>query len=131
MDRAFLAVASLFGFVGVAGGAFGAHALHERLSPERLARFETGVRYMLYHAFGLFVVVWLRSAGPDSVSEAIAGWCFVFGVALFSGSLLALALTGARRWGAMTPIGGVLFLVGWAALAYAALTAQIRFSFFR
>lgn len=130
MDRAFLVLASLFGFVGVALGAFGAHALRQRIPPERLQTFETGVRYLLYHAFALFVVEWFRAAGADQVSESIAGVCFAVGSVLFSGSLFALALTGNRRWGAVTPIGGASFLVGWALLVIAAFTAPIRFSFF-
>jgi uncharacterized membrane protein YgdD (TMEM256/DUF423 family) len=131
VDRAFLTLAATFGFVGVGLGAFGAHALRSRIPPERLQTFETGVRYLLYHAFALFVVEWFRAAGPDQVSESIAGVCFVGGIVLFSGSLFALALTGERRWGAVTPFGGLLFLIGWAMLVVAALTAPIRFSFFR
>jgi uncharacterized membrane protein YgdD (TMEM256/DUF423 family) len=131
VDRAFLALASLFGFLGVALGAFGAHALKGRIPPERLPTFETGVRYLLYHAFALFVVEWFRAAGADQVSETIAGACFIGGIVLFSGSLFALALTGTRRWGAVTPFGGLLFLVGWAMLVVAALTAPLRFAFFR
>jgi uncharacterized membrane protein YgdD (TMEM256/DUF423 family) len=131
VDRAFLTIAAVFGFVGVSLGAFGAHALRSRIPPERLQTFETGVRYLLYHAFALFAVEWFRAAGPDQVSESIAGACFVGGVVLFSGSLFALALTGVRRWGMITPFGGLLFLIGWALLVVAALTAPIRFSFFR
>ena len=86
------------------------------------------MRYTLYHAFGLFVVVWFRTAGPDQLSETIAGVAFIAGIVLFGGSLMALALTGERRWGAVTPIGGVCFLVGWAALIVAALTAPFDFA---
>ncbi|MGH2597536.1 MAG: DUF423 domain-containing protein [Actinomycetota bacterium] len=128
MDRAFLASAGLFAFVGVAGGAFGAHALRARIPAERLQTFETGVRYTLYHAFGLFVVVWFRTAGPDQLSETVAGVAFIAGIVLFGGSLLALSLTGERKWGAVTPVGGVCFLVGWAALIVAALTAPMNFA---
>ena len=77
------------------------------------------MRYTLYHAFGLFVVVWFRTAGPDQLSETVAGVAFIAGIVLFGGRLL----TGERRWGAATPIGGVCFLVGAAALIVAALTA--------
>lgn len=97
-------------FLTVALGAFGAHGLKTRVTPEMLAVFETGVRYQAYHALGLLALAALK--GPDK-----AGWCFVAGVALFSGSLYALALTGVRWLGAITPIGGVLFLVGWALFA--------------
>ena len=127
MDRLFLAAAGVFAFIGVAGGAFGAHALRPRLPEERLKTFETAMRYAMIHAFGLFAVVWFRTAGPDRLSETIAGFAFLVGVVLFSGSLVALALTGERRWGAITPLGGLCFLVGWAALVVAALTAPIAF----
>jgi len=131
MDRAFLAFATAFGFLGVALGAFGTHALRPRIPPERLATFETGVRYLLVHALALFAVEWFRSAGPDRVAESVAGVCFVAGIVLFSGSLVALAVTGVRRWGAVTPLGGLILLAGWASLLIAALTAPLRFSFFR
>lgn len=93
-------------FLDVALGAFAAHGLKARLSPEMMAVWETGVRYQAYHALGLLALAALR--GPDK-----AGWCFVGGIALFSGSLYLLALTGERRLGMITPLGGVLFLVGW------------------
>ena len=127
MDRAFLLAASLFGLLGVALGAFGAHALRARVTPERLVTFETGVRYMLYHAFALFAVVAVRTWGPDSTASAVAGIAFVVGVLLFSGSLFLLVLTDTPRWGAVTPLGGVILLVGWAALAYAVLVTSFVF----
>ncbi len=98
-------------FLAVAFGAFGAHALKSRLSPEMLAVFETGVRYQVYHALGLFALA--SFGGPDK-----SGWCFVGGIVLFSGSLYLLALTGERRLGMITPIGGVLFLIGWGCLLF-------------
>ncbi len=94
-------------FLDVALGAFGAHGLKRRVTPEMLAAFETGVRYQAYHALGLILLGALR--GPDG-----AAWCFVGGIVLFSGSLYALALTGESRLGAITPLGGLLFLAGWA-----------------
>lgn len=97
-------------FLAVGLGAFAAHGLKSRLSPEMLAIFETGVRYQAYHALGLLLLAALR--GPNK-----AGWCFVGGIALFSGSLYLLALTGERRLGMITPSGGVLFLLGWALFA--------------
>jgi uncharacterized membrane protein YgdD (TMEM256/DUF423 family) len=118
----------------VAAGAFGTHALRSRLAPERLANFETGVRYQLWHALALFVVVLVRGIAPmpastallagrnENVFAAIAGWAFAAGVVVFCGSLYALALTGVRRWGAVAPIGGTLLLIGWLALLAAALT---------
>ncbi len=95
-----------FMFLAVGLGAFGAHALKARLEPDMLAIFETGVRYQIYHALALLLLAGLR--GPSK-----AAWCFTAGIALFSGSLYILALTGVRKWGAVTPIGGVLFLAGW------------------
>ncbi len=125
MDRAFLALGALLAFVGVGAGAFGAHAIASRVTPDRLATFETGVRYQLWHAFGLFVVVFLRTIGPDTVATTLAGWLFVAGILLFSGSLYALVLSDERRWGAVTPIGGLCFLAGWLSLLVAAVTMTI------
>ena len=91
---------------GVALGAFGAHGLRDRLAPDLLAVYETGVRYHLVHALGLFVAAWL--AGEDQTRSArLAGVLLVVGILLFSGSLYVLALTGVRAFGALTPIGGV------------------------
>jgi uncharacterized membrane protein YgdD (TMEM256/DUF423 family) len=100
-------------FLAVAAGAFGAHALKTRLSPEMLAVWETAVRYQVYHALGLFVVAWLseRGGGAD-----LAGGLFIAGIILFSGSLYVLAFTGLRWLGAITPLGGLCFLAGWARL---------------
>ncbi len=95
-----------FMFMAVGLGAFGAHALKGRLEPEMLAIFETGVRYQVYHALALILVAAVR--GPSK-----AGWCFTAGIVLFSGSLYILALTGVKKWGAVTPLGGLLFLAGW------------------
>ena len=119
MDRTFLLLGALAGFLGVMLGAFGAHALRARLSPEMLAVFETGVRYQMYHALALLLVAALipRAGGWMVVS---AGWCFVAGIVIFSGSLYALALSGVTILGAITPIGGLAFLAGWALLAIAA-----------
>jgi uncharacterized membrane protein YgdD (TMEM256/DUF423 family) len=125
VDRAFLIVACVFGFLGVAFGAFGSHALRARLSPARIAQFETGVRYQLFHTFAVFAVYLLRAVAPDTTAASVAGMAFIAGVVVFSGSLYALALTGERRWGAVTPIGGVLLLIGWAALTWAALTGPL------
>ncbi len=127
MDRAFLALGSMLALLGVGLGAFGAHALQHKLSPERLATFETGVRYQLAHALALFVVVFLRTIGPDTFSESFAGVAFVAGIGLFCGSLYMLAVTGVRKWGMVTPFGGLCFLAGWLALSWAALTVSFRF----
>jgi uncharacterized membrane protein YgdD (TMEM256/DUF423 family) len=128
VDRALVVLGALSAFTAVGLGAFGAHALRSRLTPERAATFETGVRYQLAHALGLFVVVFLRTIGPDHVAETIAGVLFVAGTVLFSGSLYVLALTGERRWGVVTPFGGLCFLAGWLALVWAAATVPFRFA---
>ena len=104
-------------FAAVAVGAFGAHALKGRLTAELALVYETGVRYHFYHALALFVVAWLSSRYPGKAVDA-AGWCFIAGTVLFSGSLYALSLTGVRKLGAITPIGGLLFLVGWGLLVF-------------
>ena len=120
MDRLFLALGALSALVSVAAGAFGAHALRSRLSPDLLVTFETGARYQMYHALGLVAVAWAASRWPGALTTA-AGWLLVAGTVLFSGSLYALALSGVRALGAVTPLGGVAFLAGWAVLAWSVL----------
>jgi uncharacterized membrane protein YgdD (TMEM256/DUF423 family) len=117
MDRLFFGLGALSALVSVAAGAFGAHALRTRLAAEYLTAFETGARYQMYHALGLFAVAWALARWPSQL-PVWAGWLFVTGTVLFSGSLYALALTGSRWWGAVTPLGGVAFLVGWLCLAW-------------
>jgi len=117
MDRTFLLVGAVFGFLGVAIGAFGAHGLKNRLSPDMLAIFETGVRYQMYHVFALLITAVVIGRVGDARLLTIAGWSFITGMVLFSGSLYALALTGISGLGAITPLGGLAFLVGWACLA--------------
>jgi len=118
MDRMFFSLGGVLGLFGVALGAFGAHALKARLAPELLAVFDTGVRYQLIHALALLAVAWAHTRWPGRVLAA-AGWLFVAGTLLFSGSLYVLSLTGVRAWGAVTPFGGVAFLAGWLCLAWA------------
>jgi uncharacterized membrane protein YgdD (TMEM256/DUF423 family) len=120
MDRIFFILATILGGLGVALGAFGAHALRDIVSPSLLVTFETGVRYQMYHAFALFGVVVALSRWPGSSLAIWAGWLFVAGVVIFSGSLYALALSGQRWLGAITPIGGVAFISGWICLLLAA-----------
>ncbi|HEX5520281.1 MAG TPA: DUF423 domain-containing protein [Longimicrobiaceae bacterium] len=108
-----------FALLAVAAGAFGAHALRARLAPDLLAVFETGARYQMYHALALLAVAWAAARWPGPLVNA-AGWLFVVGIVVFSGSLYALTLSGARWLGAITPFGGVAFLVGWLLLALAA-----------
>ena len=113
-------VGAVAAFIGVGFGAFGAHGLRGRLTPEMLAVFETGVRYQMYHAFAIFATG-LLMARMGGWLVSTAGWLFTIGIVLFSGSLYALALSGVRVLGAVTPLGGLCFLAGWLALAYAAL----------
>ena len=120
MDKTFLLAGAIAAFLGVAFGAFGAHGLRTRISPDMLAVFETGVRYQMYHALAL-LVTGLILARMDGWLIHLAGWAFVVGIVLFSGSLYALALTGTSMFGAITPIGGVAFLLGWACLIVAGL----------
>jgi uncharacterized membrane protein YgdD (TMEM256/DUF423 family) len=117
-QRAALAGA-LFGFTGVAAGAFGAHALRARLGPDALAVFETAVRYQLVHALALFGSSWAVQQWPGRAASASA-ILFGIGIIAFSGSLYALSLSGVHLLGALTPFGGVLLLLGWLALALAA-----------
>jgi len=139
VERGFLVMGAVLGLVGVGLGAFGSHALRARLGPERLATFEIGVRYQLWHALALFAVVFVGAVrfpersgstallvsveGGMAWPAMLAGALFLAGTVLFSGSLYALALTGQRRWGGVAPFGGTCLLLGWLALAFAALTA--------
>ena len=121
--RLFFILGSVSAFIGVGAGAFAAHALKARLAPDLLAVFDTGSRYQLIHALGLLAVAWTCDRWPGS-SARLAGWAFVAGTVLFSGSLYALALSGVRGLGAITPIGGLAFLAGWALLAWSAWRAE-------
>ena len=115
MDRLFATLGAVSACLAVAAGAFGAHALRSRLSADLLAAFETGARYQMYHALALLLVAWAATRWPGPPVRA-AGWLFVAGTVIFSGSLYLLALTGARAFGAVTPVGGLAFLAGWLAL---------------
>ena len=120
MDRTFLLVGALAGAIGVALGAFAAHGLRGRLSPDMLAVFETGVRYHMYHALAILLTAAIMGRVTGRLIVA-AGWFFTAGIVLFSGSLYLLATTSITILGAITPLGGVAFLLGWACLAIAAL----------
>lgn len=112
-----LRVAAVSGFLGVAIGAFGAHGLKERLEAHgRVATFETGVHYHLFHVAALLALGLLSRQAGSSTALTVSGWSFSLGILIFSGSLYALALTNLRWLGAITPLGGLLFLAGWAAL---------------
>jgi uncharacterized membrane protein YgdD (TMEM256/DUF423 family) len=118
VSRTYATAGALSGFVAVAAGAFGAHALKARLTPESLQVFETGARYQMYHAFALLATA-LVIRVRDSAPGRWAGRMFLVGTVLFSGSLYALALAGVSRFGWITPFGGVAFLAGWLCLAAA------------
>ena len=120
MDRLFFALGALSALVAVAAGAFGAHALRNRLVPDMQGVFEIGARYHMYHALALLAAAWAIGRWPGGPAVA-AGWLFVAGTLIFSGSLYVLALTGQRWLGAITPLGGLAFILGWAALAWSAL----------
>lgn len=120
---------ALSGALGVAAGAFGAHALRARVEPRMLEVFETAARYQMYHALALFAVAWVYArataaaasvaAAPGAGFATAAGWLFIAGTVLFSGSLYTMTLTGARWLGAITPLGGACFIAGWVCLAVA------------
>ena len=120
MTRIVLSAAALAGFLAVALGAFGAHGLKERLAPDMMAVFQTAVQYHFYHALALLLVASLMLSKPATSGLGLSAACFVTGPLLFSGSLYLLAVTGVRWLGAITPLGGLAFLIGWLALAWAA-----------
>lgn len=115
--------AAAAGFTGVGLGAFAAHGLRSRLTPEMLAVFETAVRYQMYHAFALAAAAW-GWARWQRREFALAGYLFIAGIVLFSGSLYGLASSGPRWLGPVTPVGGLAFLAGWLALGVGALRAK-------
>ena len=118
MDRFFFTAGAIAAFIAVALGAFGAHSLKTKISADLLDIFEVGVRYQMYHALALFAVAWAIARWPEANLSA-AGWCFIIGIVIFSGSLYLLSFTGIRWFGAITPIGGLAFLAGWAILVWA------------
>ena len=119
MQRTFAVLGALSAALGVVAGAFAVHGLRGRVAPDLLAVFETGARYQMYHALGLLAVAWALDRWPGGAT-VVAGWLFVAGTVLFSGSLYLLAL-GSPSWlGAVTPVGGLCFIAGWAVLAWVA-----------
>jgi uncharacterized membrane protein YgdD (TMEM256/DUF423 family) len=122
VSRAFFVAGTLLAGLAVALGAFGAHALRARLEPRDLEIFETAVRYQMYHALALVVAAWALDRWQAPLAGT-AGWLFIAGIGLFSGSLYTLVLTQQRWLGAVTPLGGVGFIAGWACLAVAAWKA--------
>lgn len=119
MDRWFAVMGGIMGALGVGLGAFAAHGLKARVTPDLLAVFETGARYHLTHALALVAVAWAASRWQHAAIHA-AGWLFFAGILIFSGSLYALVLTGVRGLGAITPIGGLCMIAGWVCLAWGA-----------
>lgn len=124
--RRYLVLAGIAGFLAVAFGAFGAHALKARLPLPLLQVFETGVRYQMYHALALLAVGLLLVILPERKSLKLAGTFFAIGTLLFSGSLYILALTGVRAWGAVTPLGGLSYLLAWSLLVWSVSRAQSK-----
>lgn len=120
----FIAFAALSGFLAVALGAFGAHGLKDHLPADLLAVWQTAVQYQFWHTLALLGIGILLTQGLSARSLTVSGWLFIAGIALFSGSLYLLCLTGQRWLGAITPIGGVLWLVAWGCLAYAGFKGQ-------
>lgn len=119
MTGRWFAVGAWLGALGVALGAFGAHGLKTRVSAEMVAIWETAARYHVLHALALLATGWAGERWPGAYGTA-AGWLFLAGIVLFSGSLYGLALTGVRALGAITPIGGLCLIAGWVCLAVAA-----------
>ena len=124
MERTFFLIGSLLGSISVALGAFGAHALRDRIEASLLANYQTGVSYMFYHTLALFIVVLALTRWPGSSQAVWAGSLFVIGIVFFSGSLFLMAFNGVRWLGAITPIGGVAFIAGWLLLAWTAWQAK-------
>lgn len=124
MNNLFLVLAGINGLIAVSLGAFAAHGLKSMLGPDLLATFQTGVQYHMYHSLALLAVGILVLQFPAQTGLRIAGFLFLAGIVIFSGSLYVLALSGIRWLGAITPIGGVAFLAGWALLAWSMLKAR-------
>lgn len=121
MQTTFFVLGALSGGLAVALGAFGAHGLKSRLDSARLENYETAARYQMFHALALLAAFFAAHQWPASALPTLAGWLFVAGTLLFSGSLYLLVFTDNRRWGAVTPLGGLAFIAGWICLALAAL----------
>lgn len=119
--RLFICLGALFGFLGVVLGAFGAHGLQNIVEAKQLAVWHTGVQYQIYHSLALLSVSLLAVSLVNPRIARWAGWAFVLGILLFSGSLYAIVLLGIKTLGLITPIGGLFFLIGWLLLLLAAI----------
>lgn len=119
--KMFLTLGSLFMAIAVALGAFGAHALKARLSPDLLAVYHTAVQYHFYHALGMLLVGLIAFHLPASGLVRVSGWLMLAGIVLFPGSLYLVSLSGMRGFGAVTPVGGAAFIGAWLLLAVAAV----------
>ena len=120
MAKIFISMSAILGLLGVALGAFGSHGLKEKLSADMMSVYQTGSHYHLIHALAL-LGIGILARQMDATAIKVAGISMIFGILVFSGSLYALAISGIRILGAITPIGGVGFMIGWAALAVAAI----------
>ncbi|MBP0724996.1 DUF423 domain-containing protein [Bacillus sp. RG28] len=119
--KVFLVLGCLFAFLSIAIGAFGAHGLEGKISAHSLQIYKTGVQYQMFQTAGIFLVALLLDKFGSSTTLTWAGWLMVLGIVLFSGSLYALSVTNVKIIGAITPIGGVLFLVSWVLVAISVL----------
>lgn len=117
ISKLFFFFGAFFAMTSVVLGAFGAHALKQKISLDMLNIFEVGVRYQMYHAFGLILIALALQLFPAN-TLVIAGWLFIAGIVLFSGSLYLLSLSGCTQWGAITPIGGLIWIIGWICVCY-------------
>lgn len=124
MDKTFFILGAALAGLSVALGAFGAHGLRNAITPDLLANYETGARYQMYHALALLALAWAIARWPGGTLFPLSGWLFVAGVVLFSGSLYLMAFTGWRWLGAITPLGGVAFIGGWALIIYQVWTSR-------
>ena len=124
MIRTGLLLGSFFAFLTVVLGAFGAHALKEQLSEYGKSIYEKGILYQMFHSLAIFLVAILNH-NSETVNYSLAIWCFVFGIVLFSGSLYVLALTQIKWFGAITPIGGLLFIIGWGIIFFKTFNSSI------
>lgn len=119
-ERLFFAAGALLGCLGIVAGAFGAHALKDHLAPERLVQFELAVRYQMYHALALIAAAYAAGRWPSGTAS-LAGWMFIVGALIFCGTVYGLAFGSPRWFGAITPLGGLSLITGWALLAYSVM----------